>query len=112
MTHYLWAFGCVIGLSIGQILFRATALEINRGGITLRALLILGGAMALYGLITLAWVWVLKSSELGKIYPVMALAFVVVPLGSHLAFGETFAPHYFLGVGLIMAGLVLTNWQG
>lgn len=112
MTTYLWALGCVIGLSIGQVLFKATAMELNRGGVNPRAILLLGGAMALYGLITLAWVWLLKSAELGKIYPFMALAFIFVPVGTHFLFGEAFTPRYFLGVSLIMAGLVVTYWQG
>lgn len=112
MITYLWALGCVIGLSIGQILFKATALELNKEGITPRALMILGAAMALYGIITLAWVWLLKSAELGKIYPFMALAFIFVPFGTHYFFGEAFSPRYFLGVSLIMAGLVITYWQG
>jgi drug/metabolite transporter (DMT)-like permease len=63
--------------------------------------------MVLYAIITIAWVWVLQKVELGKAYPFMALAFVLVPLGSHFIFGERFNPQYFAGVALIIIGIVI-----
>ena len=65
-------------------------------------------AMTLYAITTVAWVWVLQKVELGRVYPVMALAFVLVPLGSHIIFGERFQAQYFVGVALIMVGIVVT----
>ncbi|WP_459200419.1 EamA family transporter, partial [Pseudomonas tremae] len=62
---------------------------------------------ALYGITTLAWVWVLQKIELGKVYPLMALAFVLVPIGSHFFFGERFQPQYFLGVAIIIIGILI-----
>jgi drug/metabolite transporter (DMT)-like permease len=56
----------------------------------------------------MAWIWVLQKADLGRIYPLMALAFVIVPIGSHLVFGERFPPQYFVGVALIMIGIVVT----
>jgi len=64
-------------------------------------------AMALYAITSIAWVWVLQKVELGRVYPLMALAFVLVPLGSHFIFGERFQPQYFAGVALIMIGIVI-----
>jgi len=37
----------------------------------------------------------------------MALAVVLVPLGSHIVFGERFQYQYFIGVALIMAGIIV-----
>lgn len=113
MLTTLLALGCVIGISIGQLLFKASANELAKAadGYSTRGLVLLFTALAFYGLITLAWVWLLKSAELGKIYPFMALAFVLVPLGSHYFFGEAFTPRYFIGIGLIMAGIVVTSAQ-
>lgn len=37
----------------------------------------------------------------------MALAFVLVPLASHWLFGERFQPQYFIGIVLIMTGIVV-----
>jgi drug/metabolite transporter (DMT)-like permease len=64
-------------------------------------------AMCLYGVTSIAWVWILQRVELGKVYPLMALAFVLVPIGSHFAFGERFQMQYFFGVALIVFGIVV-----
>lgn len=109
MTYFV-AFICVLGIAIGQILFKLSAVSLQRTGSffhpgTLTTLL---AAFALYGITTLAWVWVLQKIELGKVYPLMALAFVMVPIGSYLVFGEKFQPLYFLGVAVITAGIVIT----
>ena len=64
-------------------------------------------AFALYGITTIAWVWVLQKIDLGKAYPLMAMAFVLVPIGSHFVFGERFSVQYFIGVALIMGGIVV-----
>src|SRR5690606_41278160 len=59
-------------------------------------------AMMLYGITSVGWVWVLQRIELGRVYPLMALAFVLVPVASHFVFGERFQTQYFIGVALIM----------
>ena len=48
-----------------------------------------------------------RPRRLGRVYPLMAWAFVLVPFGSHIVFGERFQPQYFIGVALIMAGIVI-----
>lgn len=106
----LTALLCVLGIACGQILFKLGANLIGRDGFwAVRPLLVLFGALALYGITTLAWVWVLKNAELGKIYPLMALAFVLVPLASYFVFGERFDTRYLVGVVFILLGIVLTS---
>lgn len=109
MTPYLAAVLCVFGLAIGQILFKvsATALAENGTFFSFKPAAALMAAMCLYGITSVAWVWVLQKAELGRIYPLMALAFVLVPLGSHFVFGERFHPQYFVGVALIVVGIVV-----
>jgi len=106
---YLVAIACVVGLAIGQILFKISATAMSQAGsfLSAKALLSLFVAMALYATTSIAWVWVLRQLELGKVYPLMALAFVLVPLGSHLVFGERFQSNYFVGVALIVIGIVV-----
>ncbi|CAA9893012.1 4-amino-4-deoxy-L-arabinose-phospho-UDP flippase [Candidatus Methylobacter favarea] len=101
---------CVIGLAIGQILFKVSATSLAQTGsfFALKTAATLLAAMTLYAITTIAWVWVLQKVELGRVYPLMALAFVLVPLGSHLIFGERFHLQYFVGVALIMIGIVVT----
>jgi len=100
---------CVVGLAFGQILFKLSAVSLAKSGslISIKTSVILTIAFIIYGITTLAWVWLLQKIELGKIYPIMALAFVLVPIGSYLVFGERFQLQYYIGVLFIVIGIIL-----
>lgn len=106
---YLIAVICVIGIAVGQILFKLSAASLKQTGSFFdpKTLAILFTAFALYGLTTIAWVWVLQKIDLGRVYPLMAMAFVLVPIGSYLFLGEKFQPQYFFGVALIVIGIIV-----
>jgi drug/metabolite transporter (DMT)-like permease len=106
---YLSGFLCVLGVAAGQILFKlcATALHQTGSFFAWKTIVMLVLAMAVYGFTTIAWTWVLQKIDLGRIYPLMALAFVLVPVASHFIFGEQFKLQYFIGVALIMAGIIV-----
>lgn len=108
MTYFV-ALLCVIGISTGQILFKLSATMMHQTGsiYTHRGLVVLFLALLLYGVTTLAWVWVLQKMALGKAYPLMALAFVLVPIGSYFVFGERFHIQYIIGVAMIILGVIL-----
>lgn len=110
MSVYLTALLCVVGIAAGQILFKISATALHESGtfFEFKTGLVLLSAFALYGITTIGWVWVLQKVDLGKVYPLMALAFVLVPIGSHFAFGERFHIQYFIGIALIMAGIVIS----
>ena len=106
---YVIALLCVLGIALGQILFKISAAALQRSGsffeiTTMCAML---SAFVLYGLTSIAWIWVLQKVELGRVYPLMALAFFLVPLGSHVVFGERFPPQYFMGVAMIIVGIII-----
>ncbi len=107
---YFIALLCVVGIATGQILFKLSAASLHESGSWFdpKTMITLFCAFALYGITTIAWVWVLQKVELGRVYPLMALAFVLVPIGSHLVFGERFQPQYFVGVAMIMVGIFIT----
>ncbi len=109
MLTQIVAFLCVIGLAVGQILFKVSATSLTETGsfFSFKTASTLIAAMTLYAITSIAWVWVLQKIELGRVYPLMALAFVFVPLASHYVFGERFQPQYFVGVALIMVGIVV-----
>lgn len=109
MLIHVTAVLCVVGLAIGQILFKVSAVSLSETGsfFAPKTAVTLISAMVLYAITSIAWVWVLQKVELGRVYPLMALAFVLVPLGSHFIFGERFQPQYFAGVALIMIGIVI-----
>lgn len=108
MTYFI-ALLCVLGLAAGQILFKLSATALNKAGTIVDppAMAYFFIALALYGITTIGWVWILQKIELGRIYPLMALAFVIVPMASHWLLGEKFQPQYFVGVALIIAGIVI-----
>ena len=110
VLNLILALGCVLGIATGQILFKLAARnwEMEQTLFGVRTLTVLSFAFALYGLTTIVWVWVLRKSELGRIYPLMSLAFILVPIGSAFFFGERFGSVYFIGVGFIVTGLFLT----
>lgn len=110
MLIYAVAFLCVLGLAMGQILFKVSALSLSAppAMINPKAALAFFAAILIYGVTSLVWVWVLQKVELGRIYPLMALAFVLVPLGSYIFLEERFQPQYFLGVMVIVVGIVIT----
>ena len=89
MLVHIVAVLCVVGLAIGQILFKISATSLTQTGsfFAFKTASILIAAVTLYAITSVAWVWVLQKVELGRVYPLMALAFVLVPLGSHFAFG-------------------------
>jgi drug/metabolite transporter (DMT)-like permease len=109
LTAYLVAVLCVIGLAAGQILFKISAISLSKSGsiFEVRTATTLFAAMFLYAITSLVWVWVLQKVDLGRVYPLMALAFIIVPVGSHFFFGERFQSQYFIGIAFIIVGIIL-----
>ena len=81
---------CVLGISIGQLLFKKAAAALP-AVVSLPALLKNGwliAALALYGITTLGWVWILRHAPLHMAYPFMGLAFLIVPTLAWTFLGE------------------------
>ena len=111
MIIYVVTFLCVLGLSIGQILFKISANSLSQSEslFDVKTLVSFLAAILLYGLTSVAWVWVLQKVELGRVYPLMALAFVFVPLGSYIIFGEAFTLKYSIGIIMIIIGVIIAT---
>ena len=109
MVAYGVAILCVLSLTVGQILLKigATAMAESDSFFAIKPAAIFFAVMCLYGVTAVAWFWVLQKAELGRIYPLTALAFILVPLGSYFVLGERFQPQYFVGVVMILAGIVI-----
>lgn len=106
---YFYAVLCVLGLSAGQILFKVGAAALSSGAafFSTKPLAAISAAMVIYAVTSIAWVFILRNIDLGKIYPVMALAFILVPIGSHYIFNEKFGTQYFIGLILLIAGILI-----
>lgn len=102
---------CVCIISTGQLLFKLASghLDFRRPLADPRGPAILAVALAIYGFATLLWVAVLRHAPLSRIYPIMALSFVLTPIGGMVFLKEPIAPTYWVGVGLILIGLLVIS---
>ncbi|MFM5929937.1 MAG: hypothetical protein ACKOPQ_03415 [Novosphingobium sp.] len=102
-------------LAAGQTLFKVAAMKLKGAGAASTDLFALATipsfwiALALYGLGTLLWIFILQTVPLSRAYPFMALAFVMVPLLAMAIFSEKLTLTYALGTLLIVAGVVVTS---
>ena len=100
----------VVSISAGQVLFKTAAGRANAANSMLApdVLGILLAAVTLYGGATLVWVYVLRHVPLSAAYVFMSLSFVIVPILSWLLFKENLTARYFMGMALIVAGILLS----
>lgn len=110
INYHAGALLCVVLIAAGQVLFKQTAAAVQQGGAVMawRPALFGAGAMAIYLVATALWVHLLRAVPLGRIYPYMALSFLIVPLASWWTFGERIEARQLLGMLLIMAGIAVT----
>jgi drug/metabolite transporter (DMT)-like permease len=103
------SLACMLGISIGQILFRLSALRIDpqRWMASTVGNPWLWAALVVYALATLLWVHVLRTAPLSRVYPLFALAFVVVPLLDALLLGEPLRHQALVGGAVIVAGVFI-----
>lgn len=113
MAPYLASIAvlCVVGISCGQLLFKKAALSMPN--IAEWHHWILNGwlivALALYGLTTLLWVWLLRHAPLHMVYPFMGLAFVIVPCLEWIFLNEPIRLSTIAGGILILAGITIST---
>ena len=102
---------CVTCISIGQLLFKqaATALPANPGLMDWATNGWLIASLALYGVTTLGWVWILRHAPLHLAYPFMGLAFLIVPTLAWAFLGEPLTWRTLAGGALILAGVALAS---
>lgn len=99
-------------IALGQVLFKMTSEKLVATNAPFYTTLynpIFVLALAIYGLATLLWIYVLKTAPLSYAYSFMALTFVLVPLLASIWLGETITLKYALGVALIMIGLIIVQ---
>lgn len=100
-----------LGMACGQLLFKlaATSSTQERASSSLLGFVnpyLLGG-IALYGGLTIMWVWILRSVPLSKAYPFVALSFIFTPMFSKFFLNESLSTTYYLGLLLIAAGVIV-----
>ncbi|MCD7111567.1 transporter [Rhizobium sp. DKSPLA3] len=110
---WLGLTGTPLMIAMGQVLFKLssrTTGEFGLGGIVallLNPLMI--AALAVYGIGTLVWIFVLKSVPLTIAYSFMALTFCFVPLLASVFLGETLTLRTAIGAALLIGGMIVIN---
>jgi len=67
------------------------------------------GGFAAYGLSSLFWIVVLSKIDLSLAYPMLALNYVLVPLVAWLFLNEQVPPLRWLGIGVVIIGVVVIS---
>jgi len=104
---------CVLGISSGQILFKLASNYFPKH-LTINEVLIFTfnkyffSALVIYGLATILWIYALKLVPLNVAYPLMSLAFVIVPVLSYFFLHEPIEYKTLVGTLVIVLGLLIT----
>lgn len=111
---YVFVAICVLVLAVGQLLFKAVSFKLEDLGFSAlytdpHTMVLFGTAAGLYAASTILWIQALRTLSLSVAYPFMALGFVIVPLGAALFFSETLTLKYFIGLALLLTGLLVIN---
>jgi drug/metabolite transporter (DMT)-like permease len=103
------ALVCAVGISVGQLLFKflGTGIEQGLSLTSARAIGLAATSLAIYGVATVAWIYLLRFVPLTRAYPYMSLTFVIVPALSVMLIEERLSTNYFVGVALIVSGILL-----
>ena len=106
-------------MSLGQILFKKTALSISLSMGSNSSLGLIEGiikalsvpwlymALCVYALATVFWLYILQRIPLSLAYPFSAFAMVIVPIVAVLIFGERLTWSYWVGVLFIFIGIFI-----
>jgi drug/metabolite transporter (DMT)-like permease len=68
-------------------------------------------AIFLYSIGTFFFIYGIKEGELSSLYPLISTSFIWVAIISYFAFKESFGINKFLGIGLIIFGAIVLNYN-
>ncbi|HUA61874.1 MAG TPA: EamA family transporter [Verrucomicrobiae bacterium] len=99
--------GGVIG-SFAAVLLKVGAARLTKSVWSFLNLPLAFGA-ALYLLSTVFYLFGIKGGQLSVLYPMVSLGYIWTLLWSRIFFKEKFPPQKFIGLALILAGVVLVG---
>lgn len=117
----LAVFGAVILAAVGHLMIKAglagAVASASHASILGRLLVyfsqpyvLLG--LAVYGIGTAMWVLAVSKHDISYVYPLSALNYVLVTLGGRFLFSESIPGKRWLGVAVVVAGIVLMQTSG
>ncbi|WP_312069912.1 4-amino-4-deoxy-L-arabinose-phosphoundecaprenol flippase subunit ArnE [Lelliottia nimipressuralis] len=107
MTVWIWLGLASLLSCAGQLCQKQATRPAKDGGRGRHIVFWLGLALLALGVGMVLWLMVLQRLPVGIAYPMLSLNFVWVTLAATAFWREKIAFHHWLGVGLIMAGIVL-----
>jgi drug/metabolite transporter (DMT)-like permease len=110
LYHFFWGLACVVAISCGQILFKLASKDIvfehsYKMLVSLMQNAYLMAGLLLYMATTLLWIGLLRVVDLRQAYPIMALAFIIVPVLGRYFLHEKLELNTILGGMVIVAGI-------
>ncbi|MCB1218657.1 EamA family transporter [bacterium] len=104
----------------GQLMFKAAARTLpaySELGLARLLLAMFTTPLILAGFIcffisSVLWIVTLRSMPLSNAYPMVALSYVIIFLGSFYLFGEAVDWRHWAGAGLIISGILLIAGRG
>lgn len=109
MRALLFGLASVVFSAVGQLLLAAGS---KRGATaSLLALLLtprVVSGLGCWAASTLLWVAALRREPLATVYVLTSLNYVLVPAGAHLLLGERLGGQRIFGMGLIVAGVLVS----
>jgi len=104
-TLIFYAFGMAVGQTLLKLAADTSKTEAAPlGGLLNRYFFV---AITLYAVLTILWIWILRSIPLAKAYPFAALVFVFTPILAVVFFNDTISWINGFGMLLIVSGLLL-----
>lgn len=97
----------VISSSSSQLCIKAASRDTS----VIKTLYLLAGSGLLVMFSIVVIVWVLQTVQLSQIIPFAAGAYIFIPIGSSLFFNERLKSTFWIGVLLIIMGVILTSLQ-
>ncbi len=94
---------------VGTLEFEGGLAGLIRVGIRVFSNLKVLGGFASYGISSLFWIIVLSKIDLSLAYPMLALNYVLVPLTAWLFLSEQVPPTRWLGIGVVIIGVIIIS---
>lgn len=101
-------------ISIGQILFKRSSETLSGPDGPIWGLIAsphFWTALVMYGLATVAWVFVIRDMPIGRAYMFMALSYIYIPLLSLLFLSESITAPQIIGALIICVGIVVSGMK-
>ena len=112
LSSILLVFIAALIGSVGSVFLKAGAGKLHRNPITWILNWRLAAGVALYLLSSYFFVLGIKRGELTILYPMASLSYIFTLIWARLFFGEYFTRNKFLGLGLIVLGIVFLGSSG